>query len=194
MKQTIEMTVAELRSDHRNMIMLLDVLDSEAHRLRASTDADYDLLREVITYMMEYSDIVHHPKEDLLYGYLQFISDSLDESLQKIEEDHSALADATNRIYADIPTGQADPEFDRVAMAERLAQYSRDLRKHMCWEEKTLFEFADSAKENKKWTDILARHDLPDDPLFGKVVNKRFSKLFNHIQRHLVWDSQQYFT
>lgn len=193
MKNTVARTMNELRADHRNMVMLLDLLDAESASLAAGNEPDYDLVYDIMTYMTEYPDAVHHPKEDLIYRHIRSSHPDIDDSLRQIEADHKALSLASSEIRRDIDSVAGDGPVDRMALAEALRKYSRDLRKHMYWEEKNLFELADSMQDDEEWATLLASHTAASDPLFGNHVKRRFNKLFNSIQRRIVWDSQQYF-
>ena len=193
MKNTIAGTMNELRADHRNMVMLLDLLDAETVRLAASDDPDYELLYEVMTYMSEYPDAVHHPKEDLIYRHIQSKFSNIEDALRQIETDHEALAEAGREIRRDIDAIAADGVVDRQSLTSALRQYSENLRKHMYWEEKDLFELADTMDDDDDWATLLKFHDEARDPLFGPETERRFRRLFNSIQRRIVWDSQQYF-
>lgn len=193
MKNTIEKTMNELRTDHRNMVQLLDLLDAETVRLADCDEPDYDLVYDIMTYMSEYPDAVHHPKEDMIYRHLKSIHPDIDESLKHIEADHKALGEASHEIRRDIDAIAADGVVSREALAESLRKYSEDLRKHMYWEEKDLFELADRLDDDENWTVLLKAYDEASDPLFGNQTERRFQKLFNGIQRRIVWDSQQYF-
>ena len=193
MKNTIEKTMNELRTDHRNMIQLLDLLDAETVRLADCDEPDYDLVYDIMTYMSEYPDAVHHPKEDMIYRHLKSIQPDIDDSLKHIEVEHKALAEASHEIRRDIDAIAADGVVSREALAESLRKYSEDLRKHMYWEEKELFELADALDDDENWTILLKSYDEASDPLFGNQTERRFQKLFNGIQRRIVWDSQQYF-
>lgn len=193
MKNTVARTMNELRADHRNMVMLLDLLDAESASLAAGNEPDYDLVYDIMIYMTEYPDAVHHPKEDLIYRHIRSSHPDIDDSLQQIEADHKALSLASSEIRRDIDSIADDGPVDRMALAEALRKYSSDLRKHMYWEEKNLFELADSMQDDEEWATLLASHAAASDPLFGNHVKRRFNKLFNSIQRRIVWDSQQYF-
>lgn len=175
------------------MVMLLDLLDAESASLAAGNEMDYDLVYDIMTYMTEYPDAVHHPKEDLIYRHIRSSHPDIDDSLRQIEADHKALSLASSEIRRDIDSVAGDGPVDRMALAEALRKYSRDLRKHMYWEEKDLFELADSMQDDEEWATLLASHTAASDPLFGNHVKRRFNKLFNSIQRRIVWDSQQYF-
>ena len=148
MKNTIEKTMNELRSDHRNMVQLLDLLDSETVRLLDSGEPDYDLVHDIMTYMSEYPDAVHHPKEDMIYRHIKSSHPDIDESLQLIETDHKALGEASSEIRRDIDAMGGDGAVSREALADSLRRYSESLRKHMYWEEKELFEIADTMDDD----------------------------------------------
>ncbi len=193
MKNTIEKTMNELRTDHRNMVQLLDLLDAETVRLADCDEPDYDLVYDIMTYMSEYPDAVHHPKEDMIYRHLKSIHPDIDESLKHIEDDHKALGEASHEIRRDIDAIAADGVVSRESLAQSLQKYSEDLRKHMYWEEKELFELADALDDDENWTELLKAYDEASDPLFGNQTERRFQKLLNGIQRRIVWDSQQYF-
>ena len=66
MTNDVEQLMSGLRGDHRNMAMLLDSLDREIDKLAASGETDYDLVRDIMLYLTEYPDVVHHPKEDIV--------------------------------------------------------------------------------------------------------------------------------
>lgn len=193
MKNTIQKTMNELRTDHRNMVQLLDLLDAETVRLADADEPDYDLVYDIMTYMSEYPDAVHHPKEDMIYRHLKENHDDIEESLRHIETDHKALGMASHEIRRDIDAIAADGVVSREALAASLRKYSEDLRKHMYWEEKDLFELADTMDDDESWAELLKSYDEASDPLFGNQTERRFQKLFNGIQRRIVWDSQQYF-
>jgi hemerythrin-like domain-containing protein len=169
------------------------LLDAETVRLADSDEPDYELIYDVMTYLAEYPDAVHHPKEDLIYRHIKSKRPDIDDSLQRIEADHEALSQASNEIRRDIDAINAEGLVDRQTIAISLRNYSKDLREHMYWEESKLFELADSMQDDEEWAALQKSHDMARDPLFGSQVELRFQKLFNNIQRRVVWDSQQYF-
>ncbi len=81
MKTDVEQLMSGLRTDHRNMALLLDLLDLETERLAASGEPDYDLVRDIMLYMTEYPDVVHHPTEDFIYRHLKSLRPDIDDDL-----------------------------------------------------------------------------------------------------------------
>ena len=178
----------ELRTDHRNMVLLLDLLESETGRFAASGEVDYQLLGSVMTYMAEYPDAVHHPREDRLYQHLKSLHPDIDESLQRVETDHLDLEQAGVGLRNEIEALAAGQAADRDALIQGLKEYAQHLRQHMYWEEQTLFALADELDEGH----VIDTDESAPDPLFGGRAEKRFRRLLNRIQRQMVWDAQQY--
>ena len=178
----------ELRTDHRNMVLLLDLLETELDKFTASGDADYDLLGSVMTYMAEYPDAVHHPREDRLYRHLKSLHPDLDASLERVETDHLDLEQAGATLRNEIEAVAAGETVDRATLIQGLRDYARNLRTHMYWEEQTLFALADDLDEDHE----VELEEWAKDPLFGTRAEKRFRRLLNRIQRRMVWDAQQY--
>ena len=61
----------ELREDHRNMAIILDLLDDVVREAAAGQDPDFELFDEIMRYMTVYPDAVHHPKENIVYEQLR---------------------------------------------------------------------------------------------------------------------------
>ena len=63
--------LAELREDHKNMALMLKLLERESNRIYDGDEPDYELLQDIMHYMTVYPDAVHHPKEDRIYAELK---------------------------------------------------------------------------------------------------------------------------
>ena len=63
--------LAELRRDHANVSLLLEILEEQSQRLLAMERPDYDVMDDIMHYMTSFADAVHHPKEDVLYRRLR---------------------------------------------------------------------------------------------------------------------------
>ena len=188
MSNAIGSMLTELRTDHRNMVMLLGLLEAETERLSKGSDADYELLGSVMDYIAEYPDAVHHPREDRLYHHLASLRPNLDDSLQRVESDHQELEDAGVALRQQIQELSEGRSADRNSLVERLQGYANHLRNHMYWEEQQLFTLADELGD-----ELIVDTDQADaDPLFGKRLERRFRRLLAKIQQRMVWDSQQY--
>ena len=136
MKDKVEQLMRGLRTDHRNMAQLLDLLHMETERLAASGEPDYDLVQDVMRYMTEYPDVVHHPKEDLIYRHLRSLHPDIDDDLKRVETDHRHIEESGLKLKNDIEAISAGANLNRDEIIDNLHQYIEQLREHMCWEEK----------------------------------------------------------
>ena len=76
--------LAELRQDHKNMALLLNLLERESNRIYEGDDPDFDVLHDVMQYMTVYPDAVHHPKEDRLYAEVRSVRPDLASGFDRI--------------------------------------------------------------------------------------------------------------
>ena len=60
-----------LRQEHANMTLLLDLFECQVAALRQQEDADFVLIGGIVDYFLTYPDLMHHPKEDILFHRLR---------------------------------------------------------------------------------------------------------------------------
>jgi hemerythrin-like domain-containing protein len=53
-----------LAEDHRRLTRLMALLEGLLDRFCAGDEPDYELMCELMEYMIDYADQVHHPSED----------------------------------------------------------------------------------------------------------------------------------
>ena len=92
----------ELREDHRNMAIVLDVLESTADSAAEEYYPDFELIDEIMRYMTVYSDAVHHPKEDLLYAEMSAERPEMAKGLERVEPEHDEIARLGEALRNDV--------------------------------------------------------------------------------------------
>ena len=70
----METVLSRLQLDHANMSRLLDIVDAQLQLVADAQNADFELMRDILHYLTNYSDAIHHPTEDLLYARLADVS------------------------------------------------------------------------------------------------------------------------
>lgn len=182
MSKEITEIVRELREDHNNMRVLLDLLEQEANVLFAGDDPDYELLHNILHYMTTYPDAVHHPKEDLLYEEIRTVRPDLSQGFQRISMDHRNLADAGRVVRDKLAAISAGGIVDRKIVVADALRYVDTLRSHMQWEELDLFRRC--LKMAREGHEFLSADEFADseDPLFGETVKADFEGLYQRIR------------
>ena len=192
MTKDVEQLMNGLRGDHRNMALLLDLLDAEIDKLAASEEPDYDLVRDIMLYVTEYPDVVHHPKEDIVYRHLKSLRPEIRTDLERVETDHQYLEESGLKLKNDMEAISTGAELNRDELIEKFHHYMEQLREHMYWEETELFSLADELQLYGDWSEVVLKNNEISDPLFGSRVERKYRRLLAKIQERVVWDSQRY--
>src|SRR5262245_24424925 len=67
MEVSMTQLLETLREEHRDIEMLLLVLEQELNIFDRAGQPDYQVIRGVIEYFRDYPDCCHHPKEDAIF-------------------------------------------------------------------------------------------------------------------------------
>jgi len=183
---TIKLTqvLAELREDHRNLRLLLDLLESESSSITVDDEPDFELLHDIMQYMTVYSDAVHHPKEDLVYDLLREHDAEWATGLEQIEPEHREIAYLGTTLRNDIEAIISGTAVTRDRLNSDLQDYVIQLRKHMRWEEDELFPMADKLASANRDASISVALFPDDDPLFGATTAASFTNLLTYLQKY----------
>lgn len=181
MTNDVKLLMSSLRNDHRNMALLLDLLDAEIDRLADSGGPDYDLVRDIMLYMTEYSDVIHHPKEDIVYRHLRSLRPEIRTDLERVETDHEYIEETGLKLKNDIEAILTGEILNRDELIERLRHYMEQLREHMYWEEIELFSLADELQHYGDWSRVVLKNGEFGDPLFGSRVEQKYRRLLTKI-------------
>jgi hemerythrin-like domain-containing protein len=135
-----------LTEDHAHFRGLLEVLRIEAARIEAGEPVWFDLLDDIVDYLHDYAEGVHHPVEERLMLALTR-APSMDGALQgqhaEIERSLEALRTAFTAVQGDHPQ-RREPLIDSLnRIADRLGE-------HIDWEEAHLFD-ALAVLDERRW-------------------------------------------
>lgn len=169
--------LTELREDHRNMALVLDVLADTVTTASAGDDPDFELIDEIMRYMTVYPDAVHHPKEDIVYAELRANRPDLAEDLDDVPQEHRDIAELSNRLRDDVEAIIAGAAVRREHFVEDCDNYVQRLRNHMHWEESDLFKRVDEMIDSDEHSVDIAPYLHIKDPVFELEVEAAFRRL-----------------
>ncbi len=181
MTTDLKSILAELRLDHRNMSVLLDLVEAQMLKVDAGEEPDIELLRDIMIYMTTYSDTIHHPREDLVYAEMKAAGGSVADGLEHIEKDHEEIARFGKSLRDDIEAMMAGTAVTREHVLHDMIDYVHGLRKHMAWEEEDLFMRADAMPDEAPRSVELGILE-GSDPVFGATSAGAFDNLLHHLQ------------
>jgi hemerythrin-like domain-containing protein len=176
-------TVDGLEADHRNFARLLDRMAGDLDRIRAGSSADFELLRDMIHYMTRFPDLVHHPTEDELLARLGRARPELSPLGEDLAAEHRKLAETSLAFLASVEQvvdGGLTLREELLAAGE---SYVDQQRRHMRWEEETLFPRVRGTLTAREARAVSAELEARGDPLFGPVLAEEYRALWEHIAR-----------
>jgi len=182
MEKNAAKVLEELRKDHKNIALMINLLERESNRIYEGEEPDYELLHDIMHYMTVYPDAVHHPKEDRLYAELKAFRPDLSTGFERITMDHRHISNLSVKLRDEIASINLGNPVRRNAVVADALRYVNTLRGHMQWEELDLFRRVDEM--------IRMGHNLFDsvndvhgaDPVFGPEAEENFGRLIESIQ------------
>lgn len=182
MESDTRQLLSELREDHRNMAMVLNVLESTIETAASGEDPDFELINEVMRYMTIYPDAVHHPKEDIVYAELKQQRPDLADGLDDVPEDHAEIAVLGNKLRDDVEAIVAGAAVRREQFIKDALIYVGRLRRHMNWEETDLFVRIDTMIGEEPHAVDVGDFLRIKDPVFELEVEAGFRRLLSSLQ------------
>lgn len=173
-----------LQQDHQNIAKLLKVLEQKLAHIRNEKAVKYKLIAHIISYMQEYADRYHHPKEDLIYDYYvkyRVVEDDLSNQLKKQHENLMAMTDELSNIL-DIILLDAVVPLDQFS--DKLEAFINAQWEHLNYEEDVVFPALKRHLTADDWRAIEQswQHGNYEDPLFGHRVHEQYKALSERIK------------
>ena len=172
----------ELRQDHRNLAVVLDLLQQCIDTAAGGENADFELIADIMRYMTVYPDAVHHPKEDVVYAKLAAQRPDLADGLGDVPGDHRDIAQLGLALRNDVEAIVAGEAVRREQFIGDADAFVTRLRNHMQWEEDDLFRRIDRMCDEQTVAVDLTGFDGVSDPLFEARISSGFERLLSAIQ------------
>jgi hemerythrin-like domain-containing protein len=176
-------SISAWNRDHTNFAVLLDLLERQLDLFHQGESADYELMSDIMFYMTHYTDLVHHPREDLAFARIcerepgmRAVVDELTMQHVQLRETGQALIGALDDIVNGSITSR-----ERVEAPAR--KYVELFRNHMEREETVLQPVVTHLLQARDWEAIDATLSHIEDPLFGSKGEERYAALRQQIAR-----------
>ena len=176
--------MTKLRQDHANVAQVLAVLERELDRIEQGGSADYELLQDVMRYITGYSDLHHHPAEDVLYEELAKAAPEAAGELSVILTEHEKLIDKGRQFLETIEAVEEEAMVKRADFLRIGHAYVDTLSHHMGIEESRLFPLADRVLSDDAFANVSERLERQPDPLFGPALHEEYRQLWKRIEAH----------
>lgn len=177
------MIIDRLSQEHRNIKKLLAILEQEVSIFSAGERPDYEVIRSIISYFEVYTEIYHHPQEDLVFAKLTMRDPATAKGIGNLAREHRKGTERLRRAAEAIDLVLLDEEVPREKVSEVVRGFIAHELRHIAMEELQFFPAAQKALKSQDWRDIAAAVDRRNDPLFSDVTEDRFSRVREYILR-----------
>ena len=172
-----------LHQDHINYAHLLDLMQDEIDSLAHGGKADFNLLYDIMCYLTEYPDTVHHPLEERIFEQLPLLTTNkvLLGNVNKLGHEHESIYKAGEKLKTDVHSVVAGAVIEKQRILDDARNYHQLLKQHMNTEEGTVFQQIKDELNNEQRQQINALMEDTEDPLFGSVVLQQFQRIHRGI-------------
>ncbi len=180
-----------LQEEHRNMRDLLDVLEREIDAFAAGETPDYDVVRGIAGYFLDYPDLCHHPKENVVYDRLKERDPAAAALVGDLTREHIEEGARIRRLSAAIEGLLEGEDIARAAIVAATREFIVAERHHMEMEERNLFPAALSVLTPADWVELGVRLAWRRDPLVEPEAEDKYATLRNSLLR---WERESHRT
>jgi hemerythrin-like domain-containing protein len=172
----------DLHQDHINFSRVLKFLENQLDILRDSGPANLHALNEVVDYVGSYPDLIHHPREDVIFSvYLEKRAEGGNPEIEGLMEEHQRIIDSTAELATAMQQWLCDSPVPRERLVDLFADYLRMQWDHLNLEERTIYKLLDEALGGEDWAHIESIMPQGSDPLFHDQMRRRYQNIFDHV-------------
>jgi hemerythrin-like domain-containing protein len=174
-------SVQRWHAEHQYFRRLLERLRSEIDLFATGERPNYELMLDILSYLREFSDQVHHPREDVAFERLARRFPDLQLPLARLQQEHRVIAHAGETLLRHLSSildgAVVAREEVEVAAATYLVYYGT----HIANEEDNILVRAAAGLTHEDWEAVRDAVPGAEDPLFGPRPQERFRQLRRQI-------------
>lgn len=129
------MPVSAWHNDHVHFNELLGCLRRELDLFHRGERPDYERICEIVTYLREYGDAVHHPREGVAFARLAKRCPDMALPLARLEQEHRVIAQAGQALLEEVEAILGGAMVPRGELEAALATYLVYYGNHIAKEE-----------------------------------------------------------
>lgn len=156
MSETAAMAVpiSAWHADHEQFNELLGRLQRELDVFHRGERPDYECICESVTYLREYGDAIHHPREGVAFARLAERCPDMALPLARLEQEHRVIAQAGEALLAQIEAILGGALVPRAELEAALATYLVYYGNHIAKEEEDVLTRAAKHLTAEDWAAV----------------------------------------
>jgi hemerythrin-like domain-containing protein len=178
------MMIERIRREHGYMVRLLAVLKQKIAMLESEQAINYSLLHEIVAYLSDHSERVHHPKEDIIYQYYLDKFGHL-EAIEDLESEHKVLSKKTHEFLETVEMILQDAVVPQDIFVGQLKEFVQSQRQHLEMEEHSVLPMIIRNFTVQDWQAVELLWSInEDDPVFGDTIAEQYQQLAARVRQN----------
>lgn len=175
--------IAAWHTEHVYFGHLLELLRRELDVFHRGEPPNYQLMQDIITYLRDYSDQYHHPREDEAFERLARRCPDMELPLARLHQEHRVIAHAGETLLQQINAILEEAIVPRAQIEMALATYLVYYGNHIAKEEEDVLARAAKELTPADWKAVKDAAPAGRDPVFGDKPEERYKELRRQIAR-----------
>ena len=171
----------QLHRDHINQSRLLNLLEREMLKMEKGEDPSYLNMYDIMSYMINYPDVFHHPHEEVLFKKLKEVDAGAAMTINRLCDEHKKLNALGTELESMLHVAISGNIVSKDKLSKEVREYLEIIRDHMNIEERQIFPLIREEMTQDDWERMLPSLEQVQDPLFGNVIADEFLRLYDSI-------------
>jgi hemerythrin-like domain-containing protein len=169
--------IAAWHTEHVYFNQLLHLLQRELDVFHTGERPNYELMYDIVSYLREYSDRFHHPREDVAFARLAKRCPDMELALARLGQEHRVIAQAGETLLQQIEAILGGAIVQRAEVEIAAATYLVYYGNHIAKEEEDVLARAAQYLTREDWEAVRGAVASAADPVFGADPQKRYREL-----------------
>ena len=167
--------IERLEIDHCQLLRKINFLEMQYLDMCRGVDPDYSLMRNIIVYIQEYPEQMHHPLEDMIFSVLlERVEEA--EIVHKLMSEHTQMEVVTRELRESLEAlskGTVSTE----KLKQQLSEFLVGQRQHIYKEETEVYPLVKKYLTDKDWKQLQNMVSIIDEPICGKKTRYDYERL-----------------
>jgi hemerythrin-like domain-containing protein len=172
--------------EHAYFRQLLVLMRRETDRFHGGENPDYLLMLDILSYLRDYGDRIHHPREDEAFRRLLAYCPDRQLPIARLLQEHRVIAHAGDTLRDLLEQAAHDSIVKRRKIEVAAATYLVYYGNHITREEEDVLPRAARHLTASDWQAVMDAAPAIGDLLFGAQIEQRLRELRQRIASHSV--------
>lgn len=174
---------AAWRTDHFYFRQLLHLLEQQLDLLHQDEDPSYEVMVDIVSYLHDYSDQSHHPREDEAFERLARHCPKMELVVARLRQEHRVIARTGQELVELLHAAIGGSIVPREQIEALAATYLVYYNSHLSKEDGAVIASAAQHLSAEDWRAVKEAVPARNDPLFGDQPEARYLSLREYALR-----------